>query len=161
MQFGMTGAVPTFHRNMAKLMEMDELRDYVEEKSLQWFFDDVIASSNAEAWQHHLDILRSLFKAARMKGWKFGIDKMKFAYQKLAVLGVVVTPAGIYPNLTKVDVLLSFRIPRMQSELRSYIGLAQWFYDNIPGVSFKTTLLSKMTAGTGNAILKWSPEALK
>jgi hypothetical protein len=57
--------------------------------------------------------------------------------------------------------LRSLRIARAQSELRRYLGLAQWLHDNIPGLSFKTALLSKIAAGTGNTVLKWSPEALE
>jgi hypothetical protein len=55
------------------------------------------------------------------------------------------------------------RIPRIASELKSFLGLAQWFSEHIPAFSWKTTILRRMAAEAPSttSILNWSPEGLQ
>src|SRR5271170_447398 len=100
--------------------------------------------------------------AALVKGWKFGSRKMKFGYQKLRMLGIIMTPYGRRPDPEKRNTLLTMRLPRHASELKSYVGLAQWFTEHIPALSWKIPLLRRMLAEAPalTAPLKWTEPAL-
>jgi RNase H-like domain found in reverse transcriptase len=156
MLFGMTGAPSTFHRNAEVLLKVP--RELWPEE-ISRFFDDIILGSPPNAWASHADVAESIFKSAFAKGWKFGYKKMHFGYQRLAILGVIMTERGIRPNPEKVDTLLPMRIPRNTSELKSYIGLAQWFSEQIPALSWKTNALSHMAHRPGP--LRWTETELK
>src|SRR5271170_6086672 len=54
------------------------------------------------------------------------------------------------------------RLPRHASELKSYVGLAQWFTEHIPALSWKIPLLRRMLAEAPalTAPLKWTEPAL-
>ena len=94
---------------------------------------------------------------------KFGAHKMHFGYNKLRLLGIIMTPNGKSPDPEKQDTLLSMRIPRTAVELKSFLGLAQWFSEHIPALSWKTTVLRRMAieALSTSSMLKWTEEALQ
>lgn len=160
MLFGMTGAPATFHRNMTVMMEpvIEKFQEYV-----NWFFDDIIVGTKKDDWGIHADVIDCIMKAAEDRGWKFGVHKMHFGYNKMRLLGIIMTPHGRSPDPDKRDTLLEMHIPRTASELKSFVGLAQWFSEHIPGLSWKTSILRKMitTASSPNALLKWTESGLQ
>jgi hypothetical protein len=160
MVFGMTGAPATFHRNMAVMMEpvMEKFQEFV-----NWFFDDIIIGTRKDDWGIHADVVDSVMKAAENKGWKFGVRKMRFGYNKMRLLGIIMTPYGRSPDPEKQDTLLTMRIPRTASEMKSFVGLAQWFSEHIPSLSWKTTILRKMItdATSTSSTLKWTEAGLE
>jgi hypothetical protein len=158
MLFGMTGAPATFHRNMAIMMEpvIEKYKEFV-----NWFFDDIIVGTKLKDWGLHADVVESVMKAARNKGWKFGAHKMRFGYNKLRLLGIIMTPQGRCPDPEKQDTLLTMRIPRTASEMKSFLGLTQWFSEHIPALSWNTTSLRQLlTEASPKSNLRWTPQAL-
>lgn len=99
-------------------------------------------------------------KEAINRGWKFSAHKMHFGYHKLRVLGIIMTPHGRRPDPDKVDTLLSLRVPRQDSELKSFLGLALWFTEHIPGLAWNTEHMRQMLT-QGEKTLKWSEKALQ
>src|ERR1700738_1432531 len=145
---------------MTVMMEpvMEKFQEYV-----NWFFDDIIVGTKKDDWGIHADVIDCIMKAAENRGWKFGVHKMHFGYNKMRLLGIIMTPHGRSPDPDKRDTLLEMRIPRTASELKSFVGLAQWFSEHIPGLSWKTSILRKMitTASSPNALLKWTESELQ
>lgn len=160
MLFGMAGAPATFHRNMTIMMEpvLEKFQEFV-----KWFFDDIIAGTKKDDWGIHTEVVEAIMKAAEDKGWKFSAQKMHFGYNKMHLLGIIMTPHGRSPDPEKQDTLLTMRIPRTASELRSFVALTQWFSEHIPGLSWKTTILCRMIteATSPSAMLKWTETGLQ
>ena len=50
-------------------------------------------------------------------------------------LGHVVTPEGIFPDLSKVEVVKNFPTPASLKELKSFLGLANYYLRFIRGFS--------------------------
>ena len=151
MLFGMTGAPATFHRNMTIMMK-PVLKKF--QGLVNLFFDDIIVGTGKDDWGIHADVIEAIMKAAENKGWKFGAHKMHFGYNKMRLLGITMTPQGRSPDPEKQDTLLQMRIPRTASELKSFIDLAQWFSEHIPGLSWKTILLRRMIVDAGSPSTK-------
>jgi RNase H-like domain found in reverse transcriptase/Integrase zinc binding domain/Integrase core domain/Reverse transcriptase (RNA-dependent DNA polymerase) len=160
MLFGMNGAPSTFHRNMTIMMEpvLEKFSEYV-----NWFFDDIIVGTKKDDWGIHAEVIESIMRAAEDRGWKFGARKMHFGYNKMRLLGIIMTPQGRRPDPEKQDTLLTMRIPRTASELKSFLGLAQWFTEHIPSLSWRTTALRRMitNASSPSSKLVWKDSALQ
>lgn len=120
MLFGMTGAPAMFHRNMTIMMEpvLEKFKEFV-----NWFFNDIIVGTSQKDWGIHADVVEAIMRAVENKGWKFGAHKMHFRYNKMRLLGIVMTAQGRSPDPEKQDTLLSMRIPHTALELKSFIGV--------------------------------------
>ena len=158
MLFGEVNAPATFMRNMAPMI--DGLQEQILEKmpdsgeSIDNYFDDVILSGMSEGWNDHLRSIELLLVSAISRGWKFKASKIRIAYEKLKVLGVIISATGKSPDPTKVDALLSMRRPRTSSELKSFLGLAHWFGDHVPALAWQSKHLHAMCTQKG--VLEWS-----
>ncbi|KAH9084275.1 hypothetical protein LEN26_020965, partial [Aphanomyces euteiches] len=99
--FGLCNAVPQFER----LME-DVLRDQLW-KSCLVYLDDVIVFS--QDFATYISRLREVLSCLQAAGFKLKMSKCKWGKTSVALLGHIVTPAGILPNPEKVKSVLKIR----------------------------------------------------
>ena len=169
MLFGEVMALATFMRNMSPLV--DETRELfkvdpktdrgsdVKFTDVDNYFNDVILSGHADSLTHHLCTINVFLSSVIKRGWKFKASKIRIAYDKIKVLGVIVSATGKEPDPTKVDALLAMRQPETASEVKSWLRLAQWFGDHIPAMAWRTCFLHKMCAQQKGEKLSWSSVA--
>ena len=127
---------------MAALMEL-VLRGLPTEYVLAYLDDLIVATPDVET---HFAALRSVFKALADAGLKVHPGKCLFFQKKATVLGFVISEKGIEPdpnNLRKVEM---WPVPRNESEVRSFIGLANYYRSHIPGFAKIATPLTDLLA---------------
>lgn len=73
--------------------------------------------------------------------WK----KCAFGVTELEFLGHRISTNGIKPSLSKVSAILSFRAPTSESEVRSFLGLANYMIKFIPNLATLSEPLRELT----------------
>ena len=75
------------------------------------------------------------------------LDQKKFSFvkQRIEYLGHVVTPQGIFPDPGKVEVVQNFPTPASLRDLKSFLGLANYYRRFIKGFSEIASPLNALT----------------
>ena len=85
------------------------------------------------------------------------MDKCSFAMTNIKYLGYVIDSAGIHVDPEKVQILKEWPIPQNIHELRSFLGLANFYRRFILGFSHIAWPLNQLTKGNGKIVFKWTP----
>ena len=72
-------------------------------------------------------------------------EKCSFVKQRIEYLGHVVTPGGIFPDPSKVEVVKNFPTPASLKKLKSFLGLANYYWRFIKGFSEIARPLNALT----------------
>jgi len=78
------------------------------------------------------------------------MDKCSFTMTNIKYLGYVIDSTGIHVNPEKVQILKYWPIPQNIHELRSFLGLENFYRWFILGVTHITWPLNQLTKGNGN-----------
>lgn len=108
------------------------------------YVDDVlIASRNM---QEHTKAVQAVLRALEADGWKVHPGKSMFGARSVQYLGHLVTPDGIQPSQAKTSAIMQLPAPRDVSELRSVLGVLNFYRCYLPSFS--------ITAGPMNKLLE-------
>ncbi|KAG7568203.1 Ribonuclease H-like superfamily [Arabidopsis thaliana x Arabidopsis arenosa] len=148
MPFGLSNAPSTFMRVMNQA-----LRPFIG-KFVVVYFDDILifSSSLTDHCSHLREVLRVL-QAEKLFAAK---QKCEFGVSELLFLGYVVSDKGLSVDLSKVEAIRSWPVPRTISEVRSFHGLAS-FYRRF--VSHFSTIMAPITNCMREGKFEWPPEA--
>ena len=89
--------------------------------------------------------MKEVFRRLRDANVKLNPKKCSFVKQRVEYLGHVVTPEGISPNPDKVRVVQEFPTPTNLKELRSFLGLANYYRRFVRGFSNIANPLNALT----------------
>jgi hypothetical protein len=135
--FGLKNATSTFTRTMSEVFK--NLGD----KFLKVFIDDL--NVHNKSWEEHLQHLDAMFSKLREVNLKLNPNKCCFAAKSIKFLGHVVNKDGTKPNLGKIKAILHFPIPKMVTNIRSFLGLTRYYRNYVRGYSQLATLLFELT----------------
>ncbi|XP_054281191.1 uncharacterized protein K02A2.6-like [Macrosteles quadrilineatus] len=108
-------------------------------EGVQCFFDDVIIQgSNREQL---LRRLKQVFERLKTNDLRLNRDKCKFFQTKIEYLGHVIDSKGLHKSDTKIQSILKCKRPENVSELRTFLGLANYYNKFIKNLA---TLLHPM-----------------
>jgi len=116
---GLTNAPATFQTVMNRIFH-----PYIK-KFVVVYIDDILVFSKTEAeHQAHLRIVLDLLRQE-----KFYVCKAKsmFAQTEVRYLGHIVDSEGIRPDPKKVEAVQSWPVPKNVSDVRSFLGLCNYF----------------------------------
>ena len=119
MPFGLTNAPATFQR----LMEC-VLAGLTEEQCLI-YLDDIVVFSRT--FEEHIERLGNVFQALRQAGLTLKLSKCAFARREVKYLGHIVSAAGVRPDPTKIEAVLTYPVPSNVKELRQFLGLTNYY----------------------------------
>ncbi|UYV70538.1 hypothetical protein LAZ67_7003442, partial [Cordylochernes scorpioides] len=136
--FGLTGAPGHFERIMDTLLA-----------ELKWsecmvYLDDVIVYG-LDIREHNVR-LTNVLECFRGAGLSLKPSKCRFAYQKLPILGHVVSENGVEPATDKIEAVKEFPIPKNVKQVRSFLGLCGYyrrFIKNFSKISKPLTCLTE------------------
>ncbi|UYV81480.1 hypothetical protein LAZ67_20001324, partial [Cordylochernes scorpioides] len=136
--FGLTGAPGHFERIMDTLLA-----------ELKWsecmvYLDDVIVYGR-DIREHNVR-LTNVLECFRGAGLSLKPSKCRFAYQKLPILGHVVSENGVEPATDKIEAVKEFPIPKNVKQVRSFLGLCGYyrrFIKNFSKISKPLTCLTE------------------
>ena len=148
MGFGLCNAPATFQSLMTQI-----LRPYLR-KFVVVFLDDIlIFSSN---WQEHLKHVRLVLQALREHQLFCKLSKCLFGAVEILYLGHVISGHTIAPDQEKLKSVREWPIPKSISEVRSFLGFANYFRRFILGYATIAKPLDEITGK--NAHFQWSED---
>ncbi|KAL7559528.1 hypothetical protein ACA910_011921 [Epithemia clementina (nom. ined.)] len=116
------------------------------------YIDDIGVFSNT--WNEHKTILTQVLHRLNDKGFTLATAKCKWGVQETDFLGHWLTPTGIRPWKKKVAAILALAPPKTVKQLRSFIGMINFYRHMYPQ---RSHIMAPLTALTGNTTLKWTP----
>ena len=89
------------------------------------YLDDIIIFS--QTFDDHLKHLNDVFSRLRSANIRLKPSKCSFACSEVEYLGHVVSRDGIRPDPSKINAVKEFPIPRCTKDVRSFLGLANYY----------------------------------
>ena len=122
---------------------MDSLFGHV--NYVEVFMDDIAVFSTS-SFAAHLITLRSILSVLESENFRINISKCTFAVTQVDYLGHTITQSGIKPQIRKISTVLNLEEPTNVKQLRSFIGLVNYYRDFIPQRSHILTPLTTLTS---------------
>ena len=122
------------------------------------YLDDIIiyATGNDE----FVDRTRQVFARLRVKGLRLKAKKTKLGLAKIEYVGKEISAHGLSMSTTRIKAFLDIPRPRTVTDLRKFLGVANYFHMFIANHSAVTTHLHKMIEPQARKSTKltWSPQ---
>ncbi|GBG85810.1 hypothetical protein CBR_g40620 [Chara braunii] len=119
MPFGLTNAPATFQRCMNDLF-----RPWLDRFVVVYLDDILVFSRTLEEHQGHL---RQVLEKLREANFKINAKKCEWAKTQVLYLGHVLDGDGIKPEDNKIAAIRDWLTPRTLTELRSFLGVANYY----------------------------------
>ena len=107
------------------------------------YLDDIHVTGSSE--QEHLDRLRALFDRLITAGIRLKREKCQFCLPRLVYLGHIIDASGTRPDPEKVRAILDCPAPKNPDQLRSFLGMANYYGKFVPNMSTTAALLYALT----------------
>lgn len=132
--FGVSSAPSIFQGIMDKIL--------VGLVNVQAFLDDLlVGGTTIEECKHNVHKVLTRLQKHRVK---VNLDKCRFLEESVEYLGHIICADGIRPNPRKVDAISKAPSPKNVSELKSYLGLLNFYGRFIPNLSTNLNPLYKL-----------------
>jgi hypothetical protein len=115
--YGASPCVGLFQRSMENLLKGLP--------GVSVFLDDILVTGKTE--KDHMQNLKRVLTTLEQNGLRLQRDKCKFALKEVEYLGFKVSNNGIHPTPSKVAAIRNAPRPSNLSELRSFIGLVNYY----------------------------------
>lgn len=126
------------------------------------YIDDLILYS--QTFEEHLEHLNLVFAQLRQAKLTLKPSKCNFATDQVHYLGHVLSSGGVQVDKAKVEAIKSFPVPKSQKQVRSFLGLTNFYRKYVNGYAKLAlplnALLQKPIEAEGGKKPKfqWSPE---
>ena len=142
---GLCNSPDIFQEKMSDLM--DGLR------FVRTYIDDLLCLTDS-TYDDHLEKLELVLQRIKRAGLKVNASKSFFARSELEYLGYWITRNGIKPVYDKVKAIMKIAEPKTRTELRSFIGVVNYYRDMWVRRSHVLAPLATLTSKT----TKWKWE---
>ena len=122
------------------------------------YLDDLLVVSKGD-FDTHLDHLEQVFTHLAEAGLKVNVTKSHFCKYELEYLGYLINREGVRPSMKKVEAIRNLAPPKTGKQLRSFIGMVNYYRDMWPKRSHLLAPLSSLTSK--NVKFKWTEEHQK
>lgn len=136
MPFGLTNVPATFCTLMNKV-----LNKFID-RFVVVYLDDIVVYSST--FEEHLEHLTEVFTVLREHKLFVKREKCVFAQRRIPFLGHIVGEGKMWMDSTKVRAIQEWEAPKKVTELRSFLGLANYYRRFIQGYSHITTPLTNL-----------------
>lgn len=106
------------------------------------FLDDIGVFTRTV--EEHYRALQSVLERIQQVGLRISEDKCQFFRSSLTFLGVVVSREGISPDPAKLEGLAKLAPPSSTKDLKSFLGLCNWFSEHVVNLAHLTAPLSSL-----------------
>ena len=137
MPFGLTNAPATFQRLMSQLFNGREW-DF-----LFIYLDDLLIVS--KSMSEHLEHLEKVLNRLMEVGLKLKPGKCTFAQEQVDYLGHTLSAEGVRPNRAKVVAVRDFPKPKSSKEVKSFLGLVNFYRRHLPNFAVIARPLTALT----------------
>lgn len=115
--------------------------------------DDVIYAG--KDFENTLETMKKVFMRFRQANLKAKPQKCHLVTQKLHVLGHVWTPEGIHTDQGKIQVVRDWPVPHTVSEMKSFLGLCQFYAQFVERFADIAVPLHRLTV---KSRFHWTPD---
>ena len=134
---GLSNSPDIFQENMSDLFRgFDYVREYI---------DDLLVTTNG-TFEDHLEKVGSVLKKLQKAGLKVNANKSNFCQHEVEYLGYLITRNGIKPQPKKVEAIHNMASPKTRKQLRSFLGLVNYYRDIVIRRSDTSAPLTKLTS---------------
>ena len=120
---------------------------------IEVYLDDIACFSND--WPSHVNLLRQVLTRLQDSGFSVVPSKCDWAVEETDFLGHWITPVGLKPWSKKVSAIAAMQPPKTITQVRSFIGLVNYYRDMWPR---RAHILAPLTKLTGKGSFNWTPE---
>lgn len=110
----------------------------------------------SDNFDNHLKHLDLVFQRLRKANLTLKPLKCSFAKAEVTYLGHIISKDGIKVNSSKIEAVKLFPIPQNQHDVRSFLGLANYYRKFVKGYSKVALPLNRLL--TKNTPFKWTTE---
>ena len=135
--FGLTSGPATFQRLMNSVLQplLDE--------GVVVYLDDILMYSKTP--EEHLTLVRKVLQLLRENKFCAEPEKCSFAQSYMEFLGHAIDGNGIHPDPNKVSLIKDWPVPKNVSELRSFLGISNYYRRFILAYSRRASPLTALT----------------
>ncbi|KAL4013262.1 hypothetical protein IC575_025424 [Cucumis melo] len=148
MPFGLTNAPATFCTLMNQVFH-----EYLD-KFVVVYLDDIVVYSTT--MEEHRDHLQKVFQKLKENQLYVKREKCSFAQERINFLGHVIECGRIGMEEGKIAAIRDWAMPKSVSELRSFLGLANYYRRFIEGFSKRSSPLTELLKK--DVHWNWDPE---
>ena len=153
MPFGLCNATATFQRLMAQALTR-VTKKYG--NLVMCYVDDVVIAT--PTLEDHIDRLDEVFGCMKRAGLKCKPSKCEILRDSIKYLVRMVDRHGVRPDPEAVEAVLTWKAPRTDTQLLSFLGFANYYWKFIKGYVDKVYPMQKLMRNKGKKF-EWSDEA--
>ena len=117
------------------------------------YIDDLIIRTND--WQAHLQVLEELLRRLREAGLTAKLSKCVFWARSVEFLGHFICCDWIMINEDNLKKICAARRPTTKKEVRSFLGLANYYHPHIPTFAAIAAPLTDLTRKRQTNKIRW------
>ena len=153
MPFGLCNATVTFQRLMAQALTR-VTKKYG--NLVMGYVDDVVIAT--PTLEDHIDRLDEVFGCMKRAGLNCKPSKCEILRDSIKYLGRMVDRHGVRPDPEAVEAVLTWKAPRTDTHLLSFLGFANYYREFIKGYADKVYPMQKLMRNKGKKF-EWNDEA--
>ena len=154
---GLTGACSYFQKSLATQVLRELLHD-----GCELYLDDCLVHANT--LDEYLKRLRQVFLRFRESNIYLNPSKCKLGLSQVEFVGHTINKDGLHFTRDKLDSVLNFPRPETKKQIKSFLGLANYFRDHILNHSIRAQPLQDFVNGydkkQARQRIKWTPEGI-
>ena len=132
---------------------MEEILRDIDETDV--YIDDVGVFTTS--WERHVQVLKVVLERLEAKGFTVNPLKCEWAVKETDWLGYWVTPDGLKPWKKKIDAILKLKPPRNASNVRSFLGMINFYRDMWPRRTQLLRQFNALSGGPKKQKVEWTP----
>ena len=106
------------------------------------YLDDLIVTGNTA--KEHLTNLQKTLQRIKDSGFRLRESKCSFLQTSVSYLGNVIDKDGIRPMTDKIEAIQNMPLPQDQKQLRSFLGMVNYYDRFLPGLATKCAPLHEL-----------------
>jgi len=94
--------------------------------------------------QEHVANLKKVLEKLQTAGFRLKFEKCQFFQSEVRYLGHIIDKNGLRPQPDKLKAIVDMPLPQNPKELRSFLGMVNYYEKFTPGLASKCAILNDL-----------------